>query len=122
MHEWQWWEAELERHYLLTRATCLRKTFTVLRDQPTSQVPIYLEARVATGHAVPNVKVGVVAKPADEKGEEEAGASGKTGTAGEGGDAQGAEVEKTKHAFMKYVLRSLNESLLTELLEGFHSG
>jgi hypothetical protein len=101
---------------------CLRKTFTVLRDQPTSPAPTYLEARVVAGHAVPNVKVGVVAKSADEKEEEEAGASGQAGTAGEIGDAQGPDVEKTTHAFMKYVLRSLNESLLTELLEGFHSG
>jgi hypothetical protein len=51
-------------------------------------------------------------------------ASGKRKAAGEGGEAQGAEAgeEETRHAVLEFVLKGLNEALLTELLEGFHCG
>jgi hypothetical protein len=61
-------------------------------------VPTYLEARVTSE------------------------ASGKRKAAGEGGEAQGAESgeEETRHAVLEYVVKGLDEALLTELLEGFH--
>jgi hypothetical protein len=123
---WQWWEGELERSYVLSRATCLHKAYTTQRDQPTSQLPIYLKARVAAGHAVPVVEV---VSPQSERRitrnmARAAEASGKRKAAGEGGDAQGAEAgeEETRHAVLDYVVKGLDEALLTELLEGFHWG
>jgi hypothetical protein len=121
---WQWWQDELERRYVLYRATCLHKAYTTQRDQPTSQVPTYLEARVAAGHAVPVVEV---VSPQSERRitrsmARKAEASGKRKAAGEGGEAQGAEAweEEQRHAVLEYVVTGLNEALLTELLEGFH--
>jgi hypothetical protein len=99
---------------------CLHKAYTTQRDQPTSQVPTYLEARVAAGHAVPVVEV---VSPQSHEEEEGAGALGKRKAAGEGGEAQGAEAEEeeeTRHAVLEYVVKGLDEALLTELLEGFH--
>jgi hypothetical protein len=95
---WQWWQGEIERRALLSRATCLHKAYTTQRDLPTSQVPTYLEARVAAGHAVP--VVGVVSPQSQIQQEE----------------------EETRHAVLEYVVKGLNEALLTELLEGFHCG
>jgi hypothetical protein len=87
-------------------------------------VPTYLEARVAAGHAVPVVEVvspqsapttGRIARTAE--------ASGKRDAAGEGGEAQGAGAgEEEIRAVLEYVVKGLNEALLTELLEGFHKG
>jgi hypothetical protein len=91
---------------------------------PTSQVPTYVEARVAAGHAVPSVEV--VSPPLEEQRQEgeKGGASGKRKAAGEGGDAQGGqageEEEEERHAVLEYVVKALNEALVTELLEGFH--
>jgi hypothetical protein len=95
------------------------------RDQPTSQVPTYLEARVAAGHAVPAVEV---VSPQSERRITRsmacaAEASGKEKAAGEGGEAQGTEAgeeEETRHAVLEYVVKGLDEALLTELLQGFH--
>jgi hypothetical protein len=54
--------------------------------------------------------------------EDQAGASGKRKVAGEGGNPPGADLgEEERHAVLSYVLKGLNEELLTELLEGFHS-
>jgi hypothetical protein len=81
-------------------------------------MPTYLEARVAAGHAVPVVEV-----QEQQAREEEAGSRGKRKAAGEGGEAQGAEAgeeEEERHAVLEYVVKGLNEALLTELLEGFH--
>jgi hypothetical protein len=123
---WQWWEGELERRYVLSRAMCLHKAYTTQRDQPTSQVPTYLEARVAAGHAVPVVEV--VVSPQSERRTTRsmartAEASGKRKAAGESSDAQGAEAgeEEQRHAVLEYVVKGLHEALVTELLEGFHS-
>jgi hypothetical protein len=102
------------------------------RDQPTSQVPTYLEARVAAGHAVPTVEVMHQSpdedededdedEDEDEEGdEEEAGGSGKRKAAGERDEgAQGTGAgEEEGHAVLTYVLTALDEHLLTELLEG----
>jgi hypothetical protein len=119
---WQWWEGELERRYVLSRAVCLHKAYTTQRDLPTSQVPTYLEARVAAGHAVPVVEV-VVSPQSEGQQAEQAGASGKRKAADERGEAQGAEAgeEEQRHAVLEYVVKGLNEELTRELLEGFHS-
>jgi hypothetical protein len=107
------------------------------RGTPTSQVPSYLEARVAAGHAVPVVEVvspqlGKEHQQEEEK--EQASAEGKRKAAcnnkkkkiskrkaaGEVSDeAQGAEAVE-KHEVLKYVVEVMNEQLITELLEGFH--
>jgi hypothetical protein len=95
---------------------------------PTSQVPTYLEARVAVGHAVPVVEVvspQSQEQPAEEQqAEEETGTSGKRKAAGEGGEAQDAEAgeekEEERYAMLEFVVKALNEALVTELLEGFH--
>jgi putative alpha-1,2-mannosidase len=86
-------------------------------------VPTYLEARVAAGHAVPVVEV---VSPQSERRTTRsmartAEASGKEKAAGEGGEAQGVEVgEEEIRAVLEYVVKGLNEALVTELLEGFH--
>jgi hypothetical protein len=92
------------------------------REQPTSQVPTYLEARVAAGHAVPSVEVVMpqVQEQEEEKEQEEAGASGEVAAVGErdeGAQGTGAD-EEEGHAVLTYVLTALDEHLLTELLEG----
>jgi hypothetical protein len=116
---WHWWQGELERRALLCRATCLHKAYTTQRDLPTSQVPTYLEARVAAGHAVPVVEV---VSPQSEQQQQE-GASGKREAAGEGGEAQGVKVGGEEiRAVLEYVVKGLNEELVTELLKGFHCG
>jgi hypothetical protein len=103
---------------------------------PTSQVPSYLEARVAAGHAVPVVEVvspqlGKEHQQEEEK--EQASAEGKRKAAGNkkkkvskrkaagevSDEAQGAEAVE-KHEVLKYVVEVMNEQLITELLEGFH--
>jgi cbb3-type cytochrome oxidase cytochrome c subunit len=89
---------------------------------PTSQVPTYLEARVAAGHAVPVVEVVSPESEVQQQAEEQANAaSDKRRAAGEGGEAQGAEaVEKEEmHAVLAYMVQGLHEALVTELLEGF---
>jgi hypothetical protein len=115
---WQWWDGELERRALLCRATCLHKAYTTQRDLPTSQVPTYLAARVAAGHAVPVVEV---VSPQSQQQQQEA-ASGKRDAAGERGEAQGAGAGEEIGAVLEYVVKGLNEALVTELLEGFHWG
>jgi hypothetical protein len=92
------------------------------RDMPTSQVPTYLKARVAGGHAVPSVEV--IPQSHGQKGEgedQQAGAGGRRKAAGEQGDEAGAELgEEERHAMLEYVVKGLNEELLIELLEGLH--
>jgi hypothetical protein len=90
---------------------------------PTSQVPTYLEARVAAGHAVPVVEVVSPQSQTQQQEGKEAGTSGKRKAAGEGDDAQGAEAgekEEERYAMLEFVVKVLNEALVTELLEGFH--
>jgi hypothetical protein len=122
---WQWWEDELERRALLCRATCLHKAYATQRDLPTSQVPTYLEARVAAGHAVPVVEV---VSPQSQRRTTRsmartAEASGKRKAAGEGGESQEAGPgEEEIRAVLEYAVKGLNEALVTELLEGFHCG
>jgi ankyrin repeat protein len=117
----QWYECEVERRRVLARATCFHKAYTTQRDQVTSQVPTYLEARVAAGHAVPSVEVVSPQSKEQQEGEGQAGASGKRKAAGERDEgAQGTDAgEEEGHAVLTYVLTALDEHLLTELLEGF---
>jgi hypothetical protein len=90
---------------------------------PTSQVPTYLKARVAAGHAVPSVEV---VSPQSERRftrsmARTAEASGKSKAAGERDDAQIAIMgEEERYAMLEFVVKALNEALVTELLEGFH--
>jgi hypothetical protein len=96
------------------------------RDKPTSQVPTYLEARAAAGHALPVFEV-VVPQPEEQEQEEEQeegqmGASGKRKAAEEPGDLLGDQGEEDEmHAMLEYVVKELNEALVTELLDGFHA-
>jgi hypothetical protein len=82
---------------------------------PTSQVPTYLAARVATGYAVPSVEV---VSPESQKSKMRRGQAQavKPRQAILGG---GGVVEEEKHAVLEYVVQALNEQLLKELLEGF---
>jgi hypothetical protein len=87
---------------------------------PTSQVPTYLEARVAAGHAVPVVEV-VSPQSQGHQTKLQVGSNGKWKVAREIADGQGAEAgNKEVHAVLEYVVKGLSEELLTELLEGFH--
>jgi hypothetical protein len=82
-------------------------------------VPTYLEARAASGHAVPSVEV--VPSPS-QAGQEEGKQT--VADADEGGDVQGVgvgEKESEMHAVLAYVVQTLHEALVIELLEGFHS-
>jgi hypothetical protein len=86
----------------------------------TSQVPTYLKARVAAGHAVPSVEVVTPQSEEKEEAEEQAGQSGKRQVADEGSNPGEIEVgEEGRHAVLKYVVQALNEALVIELLEGF---
>jgi hypothetical protein len=85
-------------------------------------VPTYLEARVAAGHAVPNVEVVSPQSQGQRHGEEDMGASSKRKAAGEGRDVQGADGWEEVSSMLEYVLTGLNEELVTELLAGFHCG
>jgi hypothetical protein len=103
------------------------------RDQPTSQVPSYLEARVAAGHAVPSVEVVVPPPQEQEETEEEKGPlyeyamfmrnfKAKRRAAEKSDDEERAAVgEEERHAVLEYVVKVMNEEFITELLEGFHS-
>jgi hypothetical protein len=85
------------------------------------QVPTYLKARAAAGHALPCVEVVSSQSKEQQQGEEQAGASGKRKAVSEGGegtDARSGEEEEA-HAVLKYVMQSLGEELVTELLQGF---
>jgi hypothetical protein len=100
---------------------------------PTSQVPTYLEARVAAGHAVPVVEVILQHSEEEEElwGRTHAGGrdrriasmSGPRRDPRELSDVAWPEVgQEERHAVVEYVVKGLNEALVTELLEGFHSG
>jgi hypothetical protein len=88
---------------------------------PTSQVPTYLEARVAAGHAVPRVVVSPQPVQRTTRSTvRQAAASGKRKAADEVDNTGEIEVgEEERHAVLKYVVQALNEQLLKELLEGF---
>lgn len=117
---WQWWARELERGTVLCRATCLHRAFTTHRDDPTFQVPTCLLARVAGGRAVPSVEVVSPQSQGQQEAEVgQAGARGKRKAADEKDTEPGAEEEVD--AVLKHVVTGLNEALVTELLEGFHS-
>jgi hypothetical protein len=75
-------------------------------------------ARVAAGHAVPSVEV---VSPQSQEGGQGA-ASAKRKAEGETDYAQGEETEEQgeRDAVVEYVIKALNQELVTELLEGFH--
>jgi hypothetical protein len=93
------------------RAVCLHRAYATHRDNPSSVTP-YLEARAAAGLALPIVEV--VSPQSQQEQEKE--------QAHEHDDPRGADAgEDELHAVMAYVVKKLNEALLTELLEGFHA-
>jgi restriction endonuclease Mrr len=85
-------------------------------------MPVYLKARAAAGHALPIFEV-VLPQSQQQQGEEQqAGVLGKRKAADEQDDAaEIGVVQDEKHAMLEYVVKELNEELVTELLEGFHS-
>jgi hypothetical protein len=91
---------------------------------PTSQVPTYLEARAAAGHALPSVEVALPQQPLEQHEKEEGGeASRKRKVAGGKVDQSRAQAwEAEKHAMLEYVMETMDEDLVTELLGTFHSG
>jgi hypothetical protein len=78
-------------------------------------VPTYLEARVAAGHAVPVVEV-VSPRLQDQQTKLQVGTNGQW----KAGREQVKAGNQEAHAVLEYVVTTLNEALLTELLEGFH--
>jgi hypothetical protein len=93
------------------------------RDQPTSLVPTYLKARVAAGHAVASVEV--VALESERRitrsmARTAQASSKRKAAGGRGNEAQDEVGEEEQHAMLEYVMTSLSEELLTELLEGFY--
>jgi hypothetical protein len=113
----QGWKVELERPAILCRARSLHKAYTTQRDMPTSQVPSYLEARVAAGHAAPSVEI--VSHQSPEQ-QEQGDASGKRKA--DDARSRSEAQEERRHAMAEYVVKALNEELFIELLEGFHWG
>jgi hypothetical protein len=76
---------------------------------------------VAAGHAVPVVEV--VSPQSQGQQEADVGQAGERGKAADEKDnGQGAEAgeEDERHVMLKYVVKGMNEQLITELLEGFH--
>jgi hypothetical protein len=63
--------------------------------------------------------VEVVSPQSQEGGQ--GGASAKRKAEDETDDIQGEETEEQGHAVVEYVVKALNQELVTELLEGFHS-
>jgi hypothetical protein len=113
----QWWEGELERRYLLHRARGLQDAGMRL-SLALGPAPSFLEARVATGLALPRVEImGTVQ-------DEDAGA----------GRKRRAPVVKEKEeawhmpglgegerlAMLQHVVTGLNDQLFADLLQGFH--
>jgi hypothetical protein len=102
------------------------------RDRPTSQVPTYLKARVAAGHAVPSVEV----VPLESTEREEQGETSlppsclptwrlewRLGTQCLRWWDRSRRCKQQKdetHAMLDYVLEELNEELFHELLGAFH--
>jgi hypothetical protein len=102
---WQWWEAELERPYLLHRAKCLTDMYMKYQPAVTDPMPAYLKAR-----ALPRVEVVAV-----QQGHE--GTVGKKASAEARGTQEG---EEEQHAMVTYAMKDMNEQLYIELFGGFH--
>jgi hypothetical protein len=87
-------------------------------------MPIYLKARAAAGHALPVFEV-VSPQPEEQEQEQEegqAGPSSKRKAEDEPGDLPGDQGEEDEmHAMLEYVVKELNEALVTELLDGLHA-
>jgi hypothetical protein len=95
---WQWWEAELERPYLLHRAKCISDVYTKHPVLFAAPVPAFLKPR-----ALPRVEVVAVQQ-------EQASA-----------ETSDQEDEMELDAMVTYAMNDINEQLYIELLEGFHT-
>jgi hypothetical protein len=89
-------------------------------------MPGYLEARGAAGHVVPRVEVTFPQSGEEDQEEvQEAGANGKRKATGEARGrpqvAGGRRGRRELNAVLTYVVKALNQHLLTELLDGFPS-
>jgi hypothetical protein len=82
------------------------------RDNTTAPVPAFLQARAAAGQALPQVDV-----MAEEQEGEEAEASGKRKASSEAGITP---QEAERHATLSFVMTTLGDQLVTELMQGFH--
>jgi hypothetical protein len=100
----QWWEAELERPYLLYRAKRLRDIHRKHQEATGASVPAYLETRGAVGLAVPVVEV-FTPQP-------------RWYSLNRKARAEAAEEEL--HEMVVHVLGNLHEQLFIELMHGFH--
>jgi hypothetical protein len=100
----QWWEAELERPYLLYRAKCLRDIHRKHPEAVGASVPAYLETRGAAGLAVPVVEVVELQQrwySLSRKAPAEA-------------------VEEERNEMLMHVLGKFDGQLFIELMDGFH--
>jgi hypothetical protein len=94
---WQWWEGELERVYLLCKARAISEDIRQQQTAPPAPVSAYLQARVATGSALPTVEV-------------------------LGGQKRKQE-EEERRAVLAFAVTTLGSDLFTELMYGFqHAG
>jgi hypothetical protein len=96
----QWWEAELERPYLLYRAKRLRDTLRKHQEAIGASVPAYLETRGAVGPAVPVVEVFTPQQRWYSLGRK----------------APAEAVEEERHEMLVHVLENLNDQLFIELM------
>jgi hypothetical protein len=104
----QWWEGELERRYLLQRAWCIHDAYMTHQEKPTAPLPAFLQDRVATGQALPEVEM---AGGGPEEGQPAA-------TRGEGQAHQEGEM----NAVLAYVALQLRDApLFRELMQCFHA-
>jgi hypothetical protein len=102
---WQWWEAELERPYLLHRAKYLTDMYIKYQPAVTDPMPACLKAR-----ALPRVEV-VAAQQEQHGGISDTEAST---------EARGAQEGEELYAALTYTMKEMNEQLYIELLGGFH--
>lgn len=112
---WQRWKGELERRYVLHRARFLHDAYATHQDKPTAPVPAFLQERVTTGEALPEVEV--------VEGQQEGQQIGSSGQMKElrSKASTTQQEEEERHAVLTYVMRRSNEQLFAELMQGFHA-
>lgn len=86
------------------------------RDKPTAPVPAFLQKRAAAGHALSKVEIVGVAR---QQGGQQEGVGGTIEASSGAGAVQ--DVEEERHAMLAYVVKQMNEQLVTELMEGFYA-
>jgi hypothetical protein len=109
---WQWWQAELERPYLIQRAKRLYDMHMNRHKAGVAPMPAYLKARGRVGPALPRLRV--VAAPRKQHGSA-------SGTKEPAEDDARQEGEEEQHAVLTFVLKKLNEQLFIELIDGFRA-